>query len=471
MPAFTKLFLTPISALPLASPTVDRLRAGGVETLGELLRLSVQTAAILRSVSEEERLACLAVLREMGLPCDGDQVPPRMILDFSQASGAGQLKLVHPVKSLRLPKRAQSLFAKLRVEFVGELIQYTEDDLLSRKNVGRRTVIHIRRELKKLGLTLGTLVTGWDKRAAGRIASSRDAQLTQCGGDTQSPFQPHLEGQLADVLGRFASERWVQIAMKFYGFDGSGQKTLEAVGQEFGLTRERIRQITSQMRDRFPQRLKLISLPGASHAMEVLQNKIPCTVEELMQALVGAGITSTNFDVSGLAAIFEFDNENPPFEIVELEGGARLVTPRGTGEFVGQITSKAGKLVSRWGVTTVSEVCSQLGTTVSPELARQILNGCPDIAWLDDKRNWFTLVAQKRNRLLNLIKKVLSVASQVQIDALRKAVGRSHRMKGFAPPRAVLTSFCAVHKDIRIEEGTVRSVSVFICFATVLRLS
>jgi len=245
--------------------------------------------------------------------------------------------------------------------------------------------------------------------------------------------------------------------MKFYGFDGTGQKTLEAVGQEFALTKERIRQIIAKMRDQFPQRVKLSSLPASMEALDVLEEKIPCLVEDAQEALFAAGLTAKSFDMSGIVSLFEFDGEAAPFEIVELEGGAQLLTPLGTGQFVGSINSKAGKLVSRWGVTTVSEVCSQIDTRIAPDLVREILGGSPDVVWLDDKRNWFTLTAQKRNRLLNLIKKVLSVAYTIDVTALRKAVSRNHRMKGFAPTRNVLANFCNAQSDILIEGNLVKS--------------
>jgi hypothetical protein len=49
-----------------------------------------------------------------------------------------------------------------------------------------------------------------------------------------------LERELLDLLG---TGRNARIAARYYGFDGRGGGSLQAVGNAFGLTRERVRQI------------------------------------------------------------------------------------------------------------------------------------------------------------------------------------------------------------------------------------
>ena len=50
-----------------------------------------------------------------------------------------------------------------------------------------------------------------------------------------------LIDELAEVLP--GDERWAAVCRSRWGWDGRGPKTLEETGREFGLTRERIRQI------------------------------------------------------------------------------------------------------------------------------------------------------------------------------------------------------------------------------------
>src|ERR1700756_2469397 len=51
-----------------------------------------------------------------------------------------------------------------------------------------------------------------------------------------------LEKELRDLLG---TGRNARIAARYYGFDGRGGGSLQTVGNEIGLTRERVRQIVA----------------------------------------------------------------------------------------------------------------------------------------------------------------------------------------------------------------------------------
>src|SRR5260370_7556959 len=51
-----------------------------------------------------------------------------------------------------------------------------------------------------------------------------------------------LERELRSLLG---TGRNALIAARYYGFDGRGGATLQAVGNEIGVTRERVRQIVA----------------------------------------------------------------------------------------------------------------------------------------------------------------------------------------------------------------------------------
>jgi DNA-directed RNA polymerase sigma subunit (sigma70/sigma32) len=56
-----------------------------------------------------------------------------------------------------------------------------------------------------------------------------------------------LERELCDLLG---TGRTARIAARYYGFDGRGGGSLQTVGNEVGLTRERVRQIVTETSER-----------------------------------------------------------------------------------------------------------------------------------------------------------------------------------------------------------------------------
>src|SRR5215467_3804712 len=57
-----------------------------------------------------------------------------------------------------------------------------------------------------------------------------------------TPREPSLERELLDLLG---GGRDARIAARYHGFDGRGGETLQSVGNAFGITRERVRQIVA----------------------------------------------------------------------------------------------------------------------------------------------------------------------------------------------------------------------------------
>jgi hypothetical protein len=130
-----------------------------------------------------------------------------------------------------------------------------------------------------------------------------------------------------------------------------------------------------------------------------------------------------------------------PVPFVETNG---FLLPPGNWPPSQVVTTIALRLVEHWGATTVSEVESQLsenGFDVERRLLEMYLLTLDGFAWLDQENEWFW-AKSSRNRLLNQIEKIVSVAGSIELSELRAGVGRHHRTKGFRPPREVLASLC-----------------------------
>ena len=80
-----------------------------------------------------------------------------------------------------------------------------------------------------------------------------------------------------------------------------------------------------------------------------------------------------------------------------------------------------------------------------------VLESSKDFSWLDQERGWFWIKSTKRNRVLNLIRKILSVSSKVHISDLREGIRRPHRMSGYSPPRKALIELCRQSDEYRVE--------------------
>ena len=79
-----------------------------------------------------------------------------------------------------------------------------------------------------------------------RIIGTREVAGSESLVTQLAPSPPScLEEELEGLLSSRAREKWLPIIRRVLGWDGGVGSTLETAGQEFGLTRERIRQIVS----------------------------------------------------------------------------------------------------------------------------------------------------------------------------------------------------------------------------------
>ena len=114
---------------------------------------------------------------------------------------------------------------------------------------------HQMRVLRRAAMSQVSLDTpvdeGEDRSLSDRIA---DESAPRPWEDVESEVTANLVGQLMDGL----RDREVQILRHRFGFDGEEPMTLEEIGQRFGVTRERIRQIEAAAIGKMRKRLKKV---------------------------------------------------------------------------------------------------------------------------------------------------------------------------------------------------------------------
>ena len=268
-----------------------------------------------------------------------------------------------------------------------------------------------------------------------------------------------LEQELRELIGRSLSPRRIEIVVRRFGWDGRGVKTLQAVAEEYGVSRERVRQICSRAMKEV--RGTEAFAPILDRALEFVRAHIPAPAAEVEALLVEAGITGSRFSLDGLRSAAEIFGRDPAFVLLEA-GGVRVVTTPGTdndGELTQEIVRRARRLVSHWGATTLDAVADALqeshGISVNRDRVARILVGKRDFAWLDESGGWFWISTVPRNRVLNRARKILSVVDRIGVSELRDGIARHHRMEGSAPPRHVLLELCRQAPGFRVERDEI----------------
>jgi hypothetical protein len=245
-----------------------------------------------------------------------------------------------------------------------------------------------------------------------------------------------LEAELWEVTGELGDERDRHIIVRRLGWDGRRPRTLESVGQRYGITRERVRQICTRVEEiQKPQAF----LPALDRIIQITTAAAPMMANELEKELVRRGLTRTTFCLETLLEIAHGFGRKPPFAVETLHGH-RVIVPSPRSGLLQRIHDTATAAVRRWGVSNVEDLAASTNTTAT--LVRQLLPFLPGFKWLDQTSGWFWIADLPRNSLLTPIRKILAVSPSIDVGELREGVARPHHRKGFAPPRRVLLEVC-----------------------------
>jgi hypothetical protein len=372
--------------------------------------------------------------------------PPPPELDDSTL-----VKLFLTVEELDLSVRALRCLQKASITYVGDLVQKLEAELLKMRNFGRKSLNEVKKELAPMGLHLAMLVPNWTPDYIDAKLKLLEKEIEQerlrrakefrkaFGADVNT-----LEDELWHLTSVLESTRNREIIVKLLGWDGKGKNILEAMGQEYGMTRERVRQI----RNKFCRKLrrgKTVYLPILTRALEFVGDASPGLADEIEATLSDHGLARAPFHLDGLLTAAEGLGIKVPFRIVKLRRKRIVVPPEAT-EVPKLIVQLAKKVVRHWGIATISDIAAQVQDEteqpITADFLMDILSSRKDFKWLDQPGGWFWLSSVEKNRALNRTRKILSVASQIDISELRSGIGRSRRMNGFAPPRRVLLELC-----------------------------
>lgn len=283
----------------------------------------------------------------------------------------------------------------------------------------------------------------YDPATARRKAEAVRRLVTQ--GDALARLP--LEDELAGILEALTTTEHQRVALRRrFGWGGLPPSTLEVASEQIGVTRERVRQIEAKFR----KRLTGAWTPALDRALRIVSGMKFGTAGQLLDSLREAKVIRTDFSLASLIRAAVLFGRAVP-DLIEREG---VLAPADFARAVGDVQSAARRLTDHWGTTTVAELMSVLadnGAALTEDVVRKGLAAIDEIHFLDGECNWFWMSGSKRNRLLNYVRKIMSIAGSIDVGELRDGVGRHHRMRGFRPPRAVLARLCAETGVYRVE--------------------
>jgi len=262
-----------------------------------------------------------------------------------------------------------------------------------------------------------------------------------------------LEEELGQIFAPAGHERNRQIVVGYYGWQDGRPHTLTEIGNRFGITRERVRQICAKA-TRKPRKIDHIFAPVMDRTLELIAEQLPCSAEQLEAELAAQGLTGVGICLENLAFGAELLGRPFPLRIVKMDTGRLAVRPKQL-DAAAAAVDLAKKNVYFHGLGTVGSVertiCKRYRGCGGRKLVAEALKLIDGFAWLDRRTGWFRIRSIAKHGLPKTIAKILSVAGEVTVWQMRTALSRNRRMWKDPPPAAVLLEFCRQTPQIRVE--------------------
>ena len=335
--------------------------------------------------------------------------------------------------------------------FIGELIQFSRDDFLTRGGVGRKTVSEIEGILRKYGLRLGTKVEAWTRDRASvdesKLRHAIKALVVERTERNEGKPPSRLDEALIFAVRRVEKNaRNIALTIRRLGWDGEKRQTLESIGRPLGLTRERVRQIEARTVRKL-QRAGFVP-DSVTQSIKIAERLTPAVDTEVTRALRDKGLTEKSFGAAGLVTAAEVFVGRARFRAMSWGKRVLLVRTQST-TAVNEIALAARRFVRSRGCANTFDLSDEFREAFSRNPSQAfiaaIVGKHKGFEWLNQDEGWFWYRPKEgraHNRLINYLKRILAVSATVQLSEIRSALRRNYRTANFAPPVSVLASIC-----------------------------
>jgi len=274
-------------------------------------------------------------------------------------------------------------------------------------------------------------------------------------------------GEFLAALTKHSESQCIALSLRF-GWNGERPGTLEEAARPLGITRERVRQIETRAKERLPTHA--LFMPQLDRALLIVEGAAPVPAQRAAALLEEAGVSTSAFSIESLIDTAKMLGRSTGLSFAELPQG-RVVLARPQAGMVREAARVARRLAGRAGVASVFQVAGEMGggsAALEPDDVRKLLQDLSGFDFLNEDWFWSTDLPARRNRLSNVTKKILSVASPQTVISIREGVRRfyTYRSKSnpryetlTTPPGNVLSAFYARCPEFKIDGELVSAKS------------
>jgi len=413
------------------------------------------------------RPATYNMLSAAGLAGDARQLGYLTLGDLTALRGFGRVRLVDLLKCIGRARAETGYFKMLAPKPGAEPLSSRKHSLPDTRAALRRVnditgaakagtrdprIGPLLRAIDPRLVTVGELIAESDERLAMRNTSQVVALCEQIESWNRQPYGEEL---LQVVLGRRQTPRNQQIVRAFFCLDGQPKRTLQVIGDEHGLTRERVRQICTPGRNPgFPQPFA----PALDRLLAATADVSGSSAGKVESSLRKVKLLDANAMLDGVPRAAKALRRVSPVQVVG-RGKRRLAVPgelfeptETTRQMVARAAGKHGAASLR-GVIDRSHWEGQSEPQV--DVLRLAAESVDHLHWLNEQRTWYAIVQGNKARLRRRIREVLAVAGSLSVERLHTALRRDHFLQGHVPPIPELRALCQLLKLRQVDRNRV----------------
>jgi RNA polymerase primary sigma factor len=225
------------------------------------------------------------------------------------------------------------------------------------------------------------------------------------------------------------SKRNAKIVAQYFGFDGNGGASMQQVGDEFQLSRERVRRVLDDYKKEIP---KLFNSEDLREVSKFIAGKAPISKSRLDAELLRAGYVKAPCQIEGIVNLLELvfpkykESKKAVYKIQHM--GSHYLINHKNEAAAQNVESTALRRISHNGAAHTAKLEKFVDSSdkeTRKNFVRDVLSARSDFIWLDENKSWGYLGEHGKNRLTHRLKAIFSLIKSAPIAAVENGILRS----------------------------------------------